>query len=603
MKKTLLNAGLITLIIEAVIAVILFVLWLLIMNSPSLVSGNFHLVQMIKDLFADNDHLVFLAILLLSAMVLFLLQIANRLPISKKAFLISLLIGEVYLIVSTCLLGASLKSICAMNIEYENGAAYALQYSFGSIKALCCWTSLLLCVFYLADRIWIHMELLCSNPYTKAAFHHTATRDNPAQSVLFLAIPSWLLLCATWTVEHLLHIPVSILVPTVSALVVVIKFVARIRSSLRLSIYFAEVAKCTDPNRTLVRIREPMLNGNGLFTVHFWGKKRIMNQLREENILFLPESLAQMQGIDDLCLDFYHDQNILEDRSQYESAIDLANINRGVFCIAFLDTFHDNLLSNAGDTVVSSSEAAVEKLRYYSNLLHYKVKQTQILSTLQIEKLHPNTLLSEEILSFSSFFDSQLNQFQIFDHNIKWLETCNYFFALVIISALKLPASSTIHQELEDADFSRWRKIRKYTFSDSALQHSLCSPVQEQEVFFHFDYVWNAVTSRNYSFSVFSTDELLDAANALRDYTRGHGVFTFEISQEINLALLEVVIFLLNRLIDAITIMTDGGKNLLTLGWIKEEKNRPFFLYSCNPRVHEDIFQSFRDGSSLMFSY
>ena len=61
--------------------------------------------------------------------------------------------------------------------------------------------------------------------------------------------------------------------------------------------------------------------------------------------------------------------------------------------------------------------------------------------------------------------------------------------------------------------------------------------------------------------------ELLEACNYLRDYTRGHGVFTFEISQYINLNLLKILVALLNSLIYFLRI-TDMKDNLESLGWV-----------------------------------
>lgn len=91
---------------------------------------------------------------------------------------------------------------------------------------------------------------------------------------------------------------------------------------------------------------------------------------------------------------------------------------------------------------------------------------------------------------------------------------------------------------------------------------------------------------------------MLDATNKLRDYTRGHGVFTFEISQEINIGLIKILAFLLSRLMDYL-YTTDNMDNLEKLGWVIYIGDIPYYLYSFDERFNELKYESFQKGNSI----
>ena len=124
-------------------------------------------------------------------------------------------------------------------------------------------------------------------------------------------------------------------------------------------------------------------------------------------------------------------------------------------------------------------------------------------------------------------------------------------------------------------------------------------PPEEREVFDTFCWLWYQVTNQNYTFHDHTLDLLFDKLRALRNYTRGHGVFTFEITREINLKLAEILVFLINRLIDS-GLLNHSFQNLTELGWVIYAGETPWFLYCCDPRSRECRFDSFGSGSSLI---
>jgi hypothetical protein len=151
---------------------------------------------------------------------------------------------------------------------------------------------------------------------------------------------------------------------------------------------------------------------------------------------------------------------------------------------------------------------------------------------------------------------------------------------------------------IDHADFKKWRDIfdnivESEGFNDQVNEYSI-----DKEAFDTFNDLWKTLVSRSYVFKAHSVQDLLEACNYLRDYTRGHGVFTFEISQEINIRLLNLFVALTKSLIE-FQRRVDMKDNLETLEWVLYSGNIPYFLYSIDRSNGESIYESFRKGNSL----
>lgn len=187
----------------------------------------------------------------------------------------------------------------------------------------------------------------------------------------------------------------------------------------------------------------------------------------------------------------------------------------------------------------------------------------------------------------------------MFDYAIKWMEIFNYLCSLISISSQRLGVSANILSRLNNAGFLRWSEFRQKE-SKSEKVDSFVNQIfnKEDPVHVAFCFVWQEVTSRAYSFSKYTINELLHALRELRNYTRGHGVFTFEISQEINLALVEILVYLISQLIES-KLLEESFDNLEELGWLVYVGDVPYFLYSYDNKYHECRFDSFQNGNSI----
>ena len=182
------------------------------------------------------------------------------------------------------------------------------------------------------------------------------------------------------------------------------------------------------------------------------------------------------------------------------------------------------------------------------------------------------------------------------------MEIVNYIYTLIAISKNELVVTDPkISGRINYADFQKWRELRTRVVTDEdGLSVVIKRSSNDLNAFQEFNWVWKEFITQTYFFQKYSIEELLEGANKLRDCTRGHGVFTFDISQTINLKLLSVLTFLINELIDNHMLDNDFA-NLESLGWLVYSGDTPYFLYSLNKsdEIEEFIFNSFQGGSSL----
>ena len=273
---------------------------------------------------------------------------------------------------------------------------------------------------------------------------------------------------------------------------------------------------------------------------------------------------------------------------------------RGTFNIAFCDgakgsiptsTFYDECTTNIADVV--------RTITIFSGYLEYRKEQNKILSKIHLEALTQTNVIIDEIIGFKRYLESSFNSFLVFDYAIKWMEIFNYLCSLVSISSQKLGVSGKILSRLNNADFLKWTEFRKKESKSEKVDLFLAKSFNEEDpVHEAFCFAWQEVTSRTYSFSKYTINELLHALRELRNYTRGHGVFTFEISQEINLALVEILVYLINQLIES-KLLEEAFDNLEELGWLVFVGDAPYFLYSYDNKHQECRFDSFQNGNSI----
>lgn len=396
----------------------------------------------------------------------------------------------------------------------------------------------------------------------------------------------------------LLDLPIDSIFFAITAAVVLWRICIVSVQFIRMKNYYRTARNASDTNGIMVIFKEAKIYERASVYHDFLKNEEIMEVLSRNNIYMLPSQLVVQNVGMCIVLDVC-DEIIAEPPDKQHVLIEELLQLRGTFNVAYCASPGKmGSLKKAYDYCDSDPEMLVRKTVELSGVLAYRVSQRELISQLRFDSLSSSSMMIVEIISFKAFFDRYTSKFQVFDYCIKWLEIVNYLYGMIAVSEKEISVSADVLEALDLADFARWRKIQQDMLQDCHVSCVMDQPCTDHCIFETFRWVWNAVTNRDYLFEDYSIKELLAAANRLRDYTRGHGVFTFEISSDINLALIKMLVFLINQLIDR-HLLDRSCSNLDGLGWVIYSGDDPYFLYSSDNDNAELRFDSFKNGNSL----
>lgn len=394
--------------------------------------------------------------------------------------------------------------------------------------------------------------------------------------------------------------PIIRIISMVLGAAVAVHLLLRVAKQRRLIKYYQEATAENNTCKTVVIVREIGSFEESAIYQHFLKNRSVMQKFIQEHIYILPVELQSVSKIPCIVIDIFasHILKLPEDQQQ-EVAVELLR-ERGTFNIAFLDGTKGSIPTiTSYDESTANIANVFRAITTYSGYLEYRKKQNKILSKIRLEDLTQTNVILDEIIGFKRHLECSFNNFLVFDYAIKWMEIFNYLCSVISISSQRLCVSVNILSRINHADFLKWSEFRKKESRSEKVDSFLTKTFSKEDpVHVAFCFVWQEVTSRTYSFSKYTINELLHALRELRNYTRGHGVFTFEISQEINLALVEILVYLVNQLIDS-KLLEENFDNLEELGWLVFVGDTPYFLYSYDNKYHECRFDSFQNGNSI----
>ena len=111
--------------------------------------------------------------------------------------------------------------------------------------------------------------------------------------------------------------------------------------------------------------------------------------------------------------------------------------------------------------------------------------------------------------------------------------------------------------------------------------------------------LYKSITTRDLdSKQIKDFGSLLQLMKTVRDYTRGHGVFTFEITDKINLELMRIIVSTINNLVHS-NLLADSLDTLQDYGWIVIINSQTYYLYSYDPRYSEYDLNSYSQGITI----
>lgn len=568
-------------------------------NMPTIIASVFEirLRDWWYDFVTENTLKYAVATAVLTAMMYLVWQLGSRSGRSTGTVLAVLAVGELILAVSFDLYWNYIEENCLPAECSSLEMAYTA--SFDSLQNARLFFLIFMCVFFAVGIILNHLKVFFRNRIKKEIADQVFCGDRMFQDMFCIGVPICIILTGTYSVVRSFVFPMA----EFFVAVFVILFLGDtllssfyFRKMLR---YYSSIIKDSEIKRYSVIVRENNTLKKSFLYEKFWRKENHIEKLKSQDIYLLPRNLSEVNEGNFIMLDVYSGEAMekeLKDKEKFEKT---RLQERGAFNIAYCeDTYVFRDYVRFYDRYASDMETLIKEIIELKGFLQYRERQIMIISKLQTDRLTVTNCIVDEIIAFKRYFDRNINRFLVFDYAIKWLETVNYLYTIIAFSHQEVPLSGKVRNRIVMADFKKWTELREKVVHDrdinGIISHSNC----KASVFQSFQRIWKAVTVREYSFSEYTVGELISASNQLRNYTRGHGVFTFEISDEINLDLLEILVFLINQLIVNDQLVGDFS-NLEKLGWLVFVGNTPYFLYSYNKTYNEYCFNSFRNSSSI----
>lgn len=533
---------------------------------------------------------------LLSGVIFIIWQLVIKCVKSRTSFFGFAIIGEILLVLVNNCYWSYIQKTC-FGYEWTFLEETYIE-SFGSFKTTKNYFILYICLIFAIGITLNCFKYFIKNKIKKIVVEQVFTNREIYYYLLCIHLPFLIIITGKHFIVGFMRIPIA----WISAIIITIFILLYILSILigysKTKEYYFSAISLSKRDNYFVVVKEAKDVNKSFIYYKLLKDKKNMKRLSDEKIQLVPKNLNLSELENYIVLDIYDEWMILKSADKKRMVIEEMIHERGTINIAFCDdTVTVQKIKDVYEKCVSSIEDIFVELVRLKGFLQYRKKQINNVNKIRIDQISKTNCFIEEIIIFKEYIEQQLNQFLVFDYAIKWLEIINYMYTMIFFSKQGINLTVNLRQSIQNADFEKWIKLRNDVESDEIVNTIMNHPYRNECVFQIFNNLWLAVSNKKIQFHDYSIKELLEAANKLRNYTRGHGVFTFEISQEMNLALIEILVFLINQLIDN-HLLDEDYSNLEKLGWVIYSGDIPYFLYSINI-FQEYCYESFQKRNTI----
>lgn len=544
-----------------------------------------------------NYHMTnfYVATALLSGVLYLVYKVLDIIIRNIASMLISILAGVMVLVSLNYLYWQYVWSNC-FDAEWSP-LEDALVTGFGSKSGAIMLCGICLTVLIIVCYLINHAGVLIRHERKRVACNQVFSNMEWYCGFLYFGIPYMILLAGTHFLVSFMWVQVVPIFLVISAAIIISSFILHLVRTIQLNAYYRKIENDAEKRQHLVIFEESdYVRRSNIVSLLF---NRENNKWREKSNVWLYPSELKLPTSVFIKLDLYDDFMFIRKNTNKENIIKSMTAKSGIFNLAY-NLEKSSVSEGLYDAYFESLNKLTDSFATYDRYLGFKHEVMRQLEQIDLSVLDRATCISEELEEFKYYLiDQTTDQFIMFDMIIKWLEIINYFFALTAMSVSNRKFEMhEFEKSIDHADFNKWRAVFGHIIASEKLNALVNEYIIDGDVFDAFNDLWKVLASRTYEFKAHSIQNLLEACNYLRDYTRGHGVFTFEISQEINLLLLKLLVAITNSLIvfQGKTSMKD---NLEELGWVLYSGDTPYFLYSIDKNNGESIYESFRRGNSL----
>lgn len=504
------------------------------------------------------------------------------------------------------------------------------QEFFGAIGAAQYWICAILCIIGCVRLIFLKSYLFIQMPVKKMALKHVLCKHESLDYQTVAVFPLFLIWPSVTTLVFKLRLN-SIWLFVILICVMNCYFLcSKIRKWINLSRYFTDSLALN--NKTIV-----FINGNDNFDEPIYYEKifknmAFMNVINTVDIIIIPGEIINVEEynfMDYISVDIIG-TNYCTNSSNSQYNLEKNNLQeKAVFHFA-LDLNHYLEEPDVAhyDSVATNMDQLLSMIVEVKDLLHFQEEKQLLLNTLEISNINTGNCIISELFSFEHYMRETINPFLVFDAAIKWCETINYLYSLILLQAIGITVDEARNNrsfDIHEATFGKWinfryqvlsfksKKLRGYCQDIETttnyveqyklmIQTTISDKILEDLIFIEKAIGIDSENIKQTSKGV-TIDTLLRELNRIRDYTRGHGVFTFEINDEINIAILQILVVLINNLLH-FDVMPVDQTAMEHLGWVLYYEETPYFCYSYSEdRKHnqfgEYLYNSFGKGNSI----
>lgn len=357
-------------------------------------------------------------------------------------------------------------------------------------------------------------------------------------------------------------------------------------------------------------VNESNMNEESFFFYKIFINTEYQRALYESNIKILPKKIFEL--LFDckayVILDIYGNFFINAESVEYLDKVK-AYSN---YCMAYCPdkNVHDEL-GKYYDKVLDEIEDVLLQLLDSQNLIFSKKNQSTSRLFLGENLLDCENCIIRELNMFKENYYCNTNQFMIFDYSIKWMETINYFYSIILISLLNIDVEA-MSDKIKNATFGIWKEIREKELRKGdkceninirkKFKTFIEKGINNEEVIEKYKSVYEEIygSKKNLENKTCSISFLLAEFSKIRNYTRGHGVYTFKITESLNENVLYILLYLMNRLIES-KLLGGNFDNLSMNGWVLYKGEDVYFCYSKDEGEEEYEYCCFSLGETLRF--
>lgn len=541
-----------------------------------------------------------IATILFSVMLMILCKSLYIYVDSRKKFVISIGLSMVIIYIGNKLFWMYLQEKCFGKDEVWNiGINYVEKYH--SISQAQKFIFLITITFFIIGALLAKPYIFFNTLLKKEIVREIIPEREQIEIYIYEAIPIYILMAGVdFFVYHAGKVISQLYLLFMFMQVLRIAYLER-KNYKKLLKYCLEVKKYKRENYEWITVNEdPKRNKSFFFNKVFLNKEyRIF--LEKKKIVILPKKIycQLFEDTNYISIYVYGESLLLKNTTKMQAYVNGMKSDQGEYHIAYCEYggFMDDIEKDSC-LVFDDFDRLLNQIL---QLKKYKSEKNQILSRLNI-KTDINNCIINELVEFKKQLSIDMDLFSMFDSLLKYLEGLNYFYTLVLVSILNLDIKC-MKEEIKNAGFGKWKAIRSKILkgvnekdTNIAKFRGFLDGKVSEDIVEKYNEILLEVSNKEGEKRICSIDTLFEKLVRIRNYTRGHGVYTFEITTNLNLLLLEIMVYLTNYIIKS-NFLEMNFENLRTNSWIISDEVRVYFMYSLNGSNF--IYQSFAGDITL----